>query len=109
MTDPTAEPDGGSDGRNGTGSGTGASSAAEATASPSVQDYSPMMATSGSAADLQGSDWQFELKWDGVRAVIVADDEDSPHHQPQRQRRHRNLPGADGPHLLAGGAVRGRR
>ena len=32
-----------------------------------------MMATAGTAADLQGSDWQFELKWDGVRALIVAD------------------------------------
>jgi len=70
---PDDGPDGGSGTGNGTGSGTGASSAAEVTASPSVQDYSPMMATSGSAADLQGSDWQFELKWDGVRAVIVAD------------------------------------
>ncbi|GAA1774216.1 ATP-dependent DNA ligase [Pseudarthrobacter sulfonivorans] len=36
-------------------------------------DFSPMMATAGTAADLQGSDWQFELKWDGVRALVVAD------------------------------------
>ncbi|GAC1606379.1 MAG: ATP-dependent DNA ligase [Pseudarthrobacter sp.] len=39
-----------------------------------AEDFSPMMATAGTAADLQGSDWQFELKWDGVRALIVADD-----------------------------------
>jgi bifunctional non-homologous end joining protein LigD len=38
------------------------------------EDFSPMMATAGTAADLRGSDWQYELKWDGVRAVIVADE-----------------------------------
>ncbi|MDR6414438.1 ATP-dependent DNA ligase [Pseudarthrobacter sulfonivorans] len=38
-----------------------------------AEDFRPMMATAGTAADLQGSDWQFELKWDGVRALIVAD------------------------------------
>ncbi|MDQ0680378.1 bifunctional non-homologous end joining protein LigD [Arthrobacter pascens] len=39
-----------------------------------AEDFSPMMATAGTAADLQGSDWRYELKWDGVRAVIVADE-----------------------------------
>ncbi|MET3143819.1 UNVERIFIED_ORG: bifunctional non-homologous end joining protein LigD [Arthrobacter sp. UYEF10] len=39
-----------------------------------AEDFSPMMATSGTAADLHGSDWQFELKWDGVRALLVADE-----------------------------------
>jgi bifunctional non-homologous end joining protein LigD len=39
-----------------------------------VEDFDPMLATAGTAADLQGSDWQFELKWDGVRGLIVADD-----------------------------------
>jgi bifunctional non-homologous end joining protein LigD len=39
-----------------------------------AQDFTPMMATAGTAADLQGSNWRFELKWDGVRALIVADD-----------------------------------
>jgi bifunctional non-homologous end joining protein LigD len=39
-----------------------------------VEDFSPMMATSGTAADLHGSDWQFELKWDGVRGLLVADE-----------------------------------
>jgi bifunctional non-homologous end joining protein LigD len=38
------------------------------------EEYRPMMATSGDAADLQGSNWQFELKWDGVRAILVADE-----------------------------------
>ena len=37
-------------------------------------DFAPMMATSGSPADLQGSGWQFELKWDGVRALLLADE-----------------------------------
>lgn len=41
---------------------------------PRAEDFAPMMATSGTAADLHGSDWQFELKWDGVRALMVADD-----------------------------------
>lgn len=53
--------------------------AGEAPAEPSqplrAEDYRPMMATSGTAADLSGSHWQFELKWDGVRALIVADRE----------------------------------
>lgn len=40
-----------------------------------TEDLRPMMATAGTAADLHGSDWQYELKWDGVRAVIVADEE----------------------------------
>jgi bifunctional non-homologous end joining protein LigD len=46
---------------------------ADASAPP--EDFRPMMATSGTTADLQGSNWQFELKWDGVRAVLVADEE----------------------------------
>lgn len=36
-------------------------------------EYRPMMATSGTTGDLQGSKWQYELKWDGVRAILVAD------------------------------------
>jgi bifunctional non-homologous end joining protein LigD len=41
----------------------------------SPEDFGPMMATSGTTADLQGSNWHFELKWDGVRAILVADEE----------------------------------
>ena len=44
-------------------------------ASADPLDYAPMMATAGTAADLQGSAWQYELKWDGVRAILVADTE----------------------------------
>nr|WP_142059085.1 ATP-dependent DNA ligase [Pseudarthrobacter sp. B4EP4b] len=44
-------------------------------AAASPEDFRPMMATSGKAADLQGSNWQFELKWDGVRAILVADEQ----------------------------------
>ena len=43
--------------------------------SVSPDDFAPMMATSGTIADLQGSNWQFELKWDGVRAMLVADEQ----------------------------------
>ena len=32
-----------------------------------------MLASSGTIADLPDKDWQFELKWDGVRALIVGD------------------------------------
>lgn len=49
------------------------SAVAAAGAAPSPEDYRPMMATSGDAADLQGSNWQFELKWDGVRAIVLGD------------------------------------
>ncbi|WP_457965175.1 ATP-dependent DNA ligase [Arthrobacter sp. D1-29] len=45
-----------------------------AVTAPAPEDFRPMMATSGTVADLQGSGWHFELKWDGVRAVIVADE-----------------------------------
>lgn len=44
-------------------------------ASADPLDYAPMIATPGTAADLQGSAWQYELKWDGVRALLVADTE----------------------------------
>jgi bifunctional non-homologous end joining protein LigD len=46
-----------------------------AATSAAPEDFGPMMATSGTTADLQGSNWQFELKWDGVRALLVADEE----------------------------------
>jgi bifunctional non-homologous end joining protein LigD len=60
-------------------SGTGpAVDASPAPSAPSLplrsEDFTPMMATSGTAADLHGSDWQYELKWDGVRALLVADE-----------------------------------
>lgn len=32
-----------------------------------------MLASAGSTADLPDKEWQFELKWDGVRALIVGD------------------------------------
>ncbi len=36
-------------------------------------EFRPMLASQGTAADLAGKDWQFELKWDGIRALVVAD------------------------------------
>ena len=42
-------------------------------AAPDPEDFSPMLASAGTTADLPDKDWQFELKWDGVRALIVGD------------------------------------
>ncbi|MEO3940661.1 ATP-dependent DNA ligase [Paenarthrobacter nicotinovorans] len=36
-----------------------------------MPNYSPMLATSGTTADLRGDDWLYELKWDGIRAIIT--------------------------------------
>lgn len=36
-----------------------------------IRDYAPMLATSGTTADLSGDHWLYELKWDGIRAVIT--------------------------------------
>jgi bifunctional non-homologous end joining protein LigD len=33
--------------------------------------YTPMLATSGTVADLRGGGWLYELKWDGIRAIIT--------------------------------------
>ncbi|WP_457972782.1 ATP-dependent DNA ligase [Arthrobacter sp. D1-17] len=53
---------------------TGASrSTAASKSSIIVEDPTPMLATAGTPADLHGSDWSFELKWDGIRALVVAD------------------------------------
>lgn len=43
------------------------------TAGPGPLSFAPMLASAGKPSDLHGSDWQLELKWDGVRAIIVAD------------------------------------
>ncbi|WP_017197092.1 ATP-dependent DNA ligase [Arthrobacter sp. M2012083] len=36
-----------------------------------IPNYTPMLATSGTTADLRGGDWLYELKWDGIRAIIT--------------------------------------
>ncbi|UKA50257.1 ATP-dependent DNA ligase [Arthrobacter sp. FW305-123] len=36
-----------------------------------MPNYTPMLATSGTIADLRGDDWLYELKWDGIRAIIT--------------------------------------
>ncbi|GAA1725155.1 ATP-dependent DNA ligase [Aeromicrobium alkaliterrae] len=36
----------------------------------------PMLASPGTADDLQGDDWAFEMKWDGVRTIAVVDGDD---------------------------------
>ena len=61
--------------RDGGGKEPAAAPAPASGASANPLDYAPMMATAGGAADLQGSSWQYELKWDGVRALLVADSE----------------------------------
>ncbi|WP_229051588.1 ATP-dependent DNA ligase [Aeromicrobium sp. Leaf350] len=33
----------------------------------------PMLASPGTASDLSGDDWAFEMKWDGVRTIAVLD------------------------------------
>ncbi len=40
---------------------------------PDPAELAPMLASSGTRADLADKDWQFELKWDGVRALVLAD------------------------------------
>ncbi len=44
-----------------------------AATAPDASGFSPMLASAGTAADLADKDWQLELKWDGVRALIVGD------------------------------------
>ncbi|WP_420179771.1 ATP-dependent DNA ligase [Paenarthrobacter sp. TA1.8] len=36
-----------------------------------MPNYTPMLATSGTTTDLRGDDWLYELKWDGIRAIIT--------------------------------------
>ena len=38
-------------------------------------EFTPMLAGAGTTADLRGLDWQFELKWDGIRAIIIGDED----------------------------------
>ncbi len=45
----------------------------QAKAGPDAADFTPMLASPGTTADLPDKDWQFELKWDGVRALVMAD------------------------------------
>ena len=42
-------------------------------AAPDPEDFAPMLASAGTPADLPDKDWQFELKWDGVRALVLGD------------------------------------
>jgi len=42
-------------------------------AAPDPAALTPMLAGSGTRADLADKDWQFELKWDGVRALVLGD------------------------------------
>lgn len=61
----------------GTGPGAGIGTATRTAAGKSaiIEDPAPMLATAGTPADLHGSEWFFELKWDGIRALVVADGE----------------------------------
>lgn len=38
--------------------------------SSGTPSYAPMLATSGTTADVSSGDWLFELKWDGFRAIV---------------------------------------
>ena len=87
----------------------GAETGAGTERAPDASGFSPMLATSGTLADLPDLDWQIELKWDGVRALVIGDATTDPAHQPQRHRHVSELPRADGPVLLAGAGLRRRR
>ncbi|MHC6218909.1 ATP-dependent DNA ligase [Arthrobacter sp. MMS24-S77] len=41
-----------------------------ASRSGSAPGYAPMLATSGTTANVASGDWLFELKWDGFRAIV---------------------------------------
>ncbi len=60
------------------GAGVGrATRATKSTNSLSAKFVPPMLATLGSVGDLDDeSDWAFEMKWDGIRAISVVDGED---------------------------------
>ena len=47
--------------------------APEPAPAPDPAELSPMLASPGTKADLADKDWQFELKWDGIRALVLAD------------------------------------
>lgn len=38
-----------------------------------VSGFVPMLSSAGTTTDVRENGWQFELKWDGVRAIIVGD------------------------------------
>lgn len=73
-TDEAAD-EGGEDGSgDGRGHGEGGAETADGTErAPDASGFSPMLATSGTLADLPDLDWQIELKWDGVRALVIGD------------------------------------
>ncbi|HSO92815.1 MAG TPA: non-homologous end-joining DNA ligase, partial [Arthrobacter sp.] len=50
-----------------------AATESEQPSAPDPEDFVPMLASPGTTADLPDKDWQFELKWDGVRALVVGD------------------------------------
>ncbi|WP_427008390.1 ATP-dependent DNA ligase [Pseudarthrobacter sp. H2] len=49
------------------------SAGSPAAAAAAVVLFTPMLASPGTLADLPDKDWQFELKWDGVRTLIMGD------------------------------------
>ncbi|MGO4492763.1 non-homologous end-joining DNA ligase, partial [Arthrobacter sp. 2YAF22_2] len=48
-------------------------SAPHSARAPAPAELAPMLASSGTRADLADKDWEFELKWDGVRALVLGD------------------------------------
>ncbi|WP_346958439.1 ATP-dependent DNA ligase [uncultured Arthrobacter sp.] len=55
------------------GSARGPAAAGPAGSAPDPAELAPMLASAGTPADLADKDWQFELKWDGIRALILGD------------------------------------
>lgn len=40
---------------------------------PDVDSLTPMLASAGTVSELSDSHWRFELKWDGVRALVIGE------------------------------------
>ncbi|MFF2243018.1 ATP-dependent DNA ligase [Arthrobacter sp. NPDC058130] len=74
-TDDGDDEDGGDEVGAGGADGTSLSVALPAASSAALSPagFSPMLASAGTLADLPGLDWQYELKWDGVRALVLGD------------------------------------
>ncbi|MEQ4519859.1 ATP-dependent DNA ligase [Pseudarthrobacter sp. B907] len=70
---PTAKeaPPAGAKAQSGTAPAAGAAPAPDP--APDPAQLAPMLASPGTPADLADKDWQFELKWDGVRALVLGD------------------------------------
>ncbi len=68
-----------------------------------------MLASAGTPADLADKDWQFELKWDGVRALVLGDSQRIRLISRNGNDMSASYPEAHRPRLLAPAGLRRRR